>query len=499
MDVSQPPHHHRLTLAPISQVLPLCPTMSSLDDKKYELGIEVNHLESTPAAAAADHHHVTPAAPTLRYPDVLAAMPSAPTVELLERGLDLVRADQARSLGATLRCHWRQCVMTLPYLAACVGQGYDGGAAGITASMPAFLIKFGEFNVATQGLIIPSLWLSLWSSFFNLGIAVGSLAAGPLLDRLGPRRTTFAASLFMLIPIAIQATTQSRGQLLAGKFIGGIPQGIFVVACANFIGEAAGTRLRGPLSSMLALVLIAGIVLGLTAGYQVFGIVTSSWGSWRLVFACQWIAPVITLVSLPFVADSPIFYVKKRRPEQALRQLGKLYGTSSPELEARLATLQHAVALEDEQHARIGRVTYRELVATRSDRRRTLITIGLWVLFGFGGQSFTAQGLYFLVTRTTLPITTIFPIVIACLSLGALVNFASGYLLEKVGRRGLLVYGGGFYALCLAILGGLDWTKSSQGKLAFALFLNLVPAVQQVSRTQHRLAEHCVLISCWLV
>lgn len=452
---------------------------SSIDEKKYEVDVEVEHLETTPGGVG--QHVVTDPLTSFRYPNVLKEMPEAPSFDLLQQGLELVQADQARGLGATLAKHWRQCLMTLPYLISCIGQGYDGGAAGITSSMPAFLIKFGDFDVATKGLVIPSRWLSLWGAFFNLGIAVGSLGAGPLLDRLGPRRTTFIASLFMLIPVAIQATTESRGQLLAGKFIGGIPQGIFVTSCANFIGEAAGTRLRGPLSSMLALVLIAGVVLGLTAGYQVFGHVTSSWGSWRLVLACQWIAPVLTMIGTPFVADSPVFYVKRRQPQQALTQLGKLYGRKSSELRARLATVQHAVALEDELHSQFGKVTYRELFAKASDRRRTLITLGLWILFQFGGSSFTGNGLYFLVTGTTLPITTIFPIVIGCLSFGAMINFASGYLLENVGRRGLLVYGGIIYSLYLVVLGALGWVTTDQGKFAMAMLLNLAAAVQQVS------------------
>jgi MFS family permease len=91
----------------------------------------------------------------------------------------------------------------------------------------------------------------------------------------------------MLIPVAIQVTSQSRGQLLAGKLLGGIPQGIFVVSAANYIGEATTIRLRGPLSAMLTLVLLAGVVFGLTVGYEQFGEVTSDWMSWRLVLAIQ--------------------------------------------------------------------------------------------------------------------------------------------------------------------------------------------------------------------
>lgn len=80
-----------------------------------------------------------------------------------------------------------------------------------------------------------------------------------------------------------------------------------------------------------------------------------------------------------------------------MKQLRKMYGPKYPYLRERLASIQHAVAVENQQHADVGDVTYRELFAKASDRRRTLIIIGVWIVFNFGGSSFTANGLYFLV------------------------------------------------------------------------------------------------------
>lgn len=52
-----------------------------------------------------------------------------------------------------------------------MGTGIDGGLSGITVSMPAFLIKFGEFNPVTKSLFLPSLWKGLWDSMVALGVA----------------------------------------------------------------------------------------------------------------------------------------------------------------------------------------------------------------------------------------------------------------------------------------------------------------------------------------
>jgi len=85
---------------------------------------EFDHVED-PHATAAQHD----------YPDALRAMDQPPSIELLERARELILQDQGRPMGATFRANWRALVYTLPFLISCLGQGYDGGAAGITNTM----------------------------------------------------------------------------------------------------------------------------------------------------------------------------------------------------------------------------------------------------------------------------------------------------------------------------------------------------------------------------
>jgi hypothetical protein len=142
--------------------------------------------------------------------------------------------------------------------------------------------------------------------------------------------------------------------------------------------------------------------------------------------------------------------------------LSRLYPRETAErIRARLATIQHGVAIEQEAAAQQGDVTLKDLFSTSIDRRRTFISIGTWIVFQFGGSAFTSQGLYFL-TQQGIAIDTVFTITIcvsgrargffSCISqaklvlapqmiaLSALVNLFSVVLLEKIGRRGCFVY-----------------------------------------------------------
>ena len=51
----------------------------------------------------------------------------------------------------------------------------------------------------------------------QISIAFGAASCSFLLERFGPRKTNFAASVFIIPAIAIQVFAVSPGMLLAGK------------------------------------------------------------------------------------------------------------------------------------------------------------------------------------------------------------------------------------------------------------------------------------------
>jgi hypothetical protein len=111
----------------------------------------------------------------------------------------------------------------------------------------------------------------------------------------------------------------------------------------------------------------------------------------------RWIFPAITVFGLLFVPTSPVFLVKRGRTADAARVISRLYGTQDEAVvRARLAVIQHTVAMEQQEHAQIGKAKFSELFKDPVDRRRTLTTLGVWVCFNMAGAAFLGSGLYFL-------------------------------------------------------------------------------------------------------
>lgn len=133
------------------------------------------------------HEHVELSNTTPAIQRLLNSGVSRGTIEAAE---ELQLREKEVGMLQALRFEWRIVLCCLVYLGAALGQGklfqrgsvgarssrsppslagLDNGVGNITNAMPGFLVAFGEFDPVTQSLIIPSVWLSLWTAMTALG------------------------------------------------------------------------------------------------------------------------------------------------------------------------------------------------------------------------------------------------------------------------------------------------------------------------------------------
>lgn len=125
--------------------------------------------------------------------------------------------------------------------------------------------------------------------------------------------------------------------------------------------------------------LILGLVFGIASGSAVITDL-NEWGSFRLVLMLQSVLPVAALFGLLFSVTSPIYMIKKDQPAEAVRIMQRLTGIKDEQtLQAKVAALQYAVAMELEERKASGDVSVLDLFRNKVDRRRTLLAIGVFV------------------------------------------------------------------------------------------------------------------------
>lgn len=97
--------------------------------------------------------------------------------------------------------------------------GYDQGVLGGLVSYPGFLAAIGNPSSGYLGTIV---------ALFNIGCLMGCVISAFFGNRLGRKNAITLGCVIMVIGGAIQASTYSAGQLIAGRIISGIGNGMCI-------------------------------------------------------------------------------------------------------------------------------------------------------------------------------------------------------------------------------------------------------------------------------
>lgn len=157
------------------------------------------------------------------------------------------------------------------------------------------------------------------------GSVVGAIAAGPISDRFGRRDAIGIATIWWLAGTAVQVSTRSIGQLVAGRFLNGICVGITSSQVPVYLAEIAKKDRRGSIVVIQQLAIEFGILIMYFVGYGCSFIGTAeSTASFRTSFGIQFVPAVILIAGLPFLPRSPRWLAKVGRNEEAIDILARI-------------------------------------------------------------------------------------------------------------------------------------------------------------------------------
>ena len=162
--------------------------------------------------------------------------------------------------------------------------------------------------------IMSKTMFTIFSSFFNIGAAVGALLTVFLSDMIGRKDTLIVSQGawsfgFFLLGVYPNAYVQ-----IAGRIITGIGLGMSTSVTPMFMGEIASAKYRGMLGTLFQLMITMGVlaayVVGIPLAYVPFG--------YLWVGQVGLIISLLTLLLLIFQYRSPVWLVFRGRDEEAL-------------------------------------------------------------------------------------------------------------------------------------------------------------------------------------
>ncbi|XP_055640539.1 facilitated trehalose transporter Tret1-2 homolog [Toxorhynchites rutilus septentrionalis] len=301
-----------------------------------------------------------------------------------------------------------------------------------------------------------------------IGGFIGNLVSGWMADRYGRKLTACLAAIPQIICWIMVIIAKNAYYLMAMRFLGGFSGGVCFMVIPMFIAEISEDRIRGLLASTLVLTCNLGILIMYILGnYVPYAIIP-----WILL-----LFPVLFLTSFSFMPDTPFYLMRKNdyiKSEQSLRFFrGFRSGTQHVSNEFKLELVKLKDAFSDEkQTIQDDQLTCKDFVTPHA-RKAFLIGISLMAFNQFCGcfamLNYTAT--VFAESGSSLS-ANMSAIVIGTIQMFG--SYLSTVLVERAGRKLLLVVSGGGIAFGLGIFSGFTYAKSLGYDVASFSWLPLV-------------------------
>jgi SP family arabinose:H+ symporter-like MFS transporter len=327
--------------------------------------------------------------------------------------------------------------------------GYDWVVIG--GAKPFYEVFFG---IASQ----PS--LQGWAmSAALVGCLVGALTAGVLSDRYGRKYLLLAAAALFLVTSLGTGLAESFDVFVISRMLGGTAIGLASNLSPMYIAEVSPASVRGRFVSLNQLTIVVGILAAQLVNWHIaepvpldatHADILLSWNgqtAWRWMFWACAVPAAAFVVLVWFVPESPRWLARKEgRQKDVWDILGRIGGPEYAQKE--LAAISKTLSTED------AKVAFREVLKPGIRRVLMLGVVlavfqqwsGINVIFNYAQEVFAAAG---------YSVSDILLNIVITGSVNLVFTFVGMFAVDRIGRKGLMLFGAGGLAGIYAVMGAL--------------------------------------------
>ena len=364
---------------------------------------------------------------------------------------------------------WRMC------LTASLGSfafGYNAGVVNSTLEVLAVVFNWGDYTEILTAVI---------AGVMPFGAMISSILAGNLSNRIGTRRALMISNFITLIGavITIVPFTLTFG---IGRFVSGLSVGIYATLVPLYINETSPTQMSGKMGTLVQIQITSGIVMSYvlalvlpTGDYKSNPL--TCW--WMVMFGFQGVIAVFQflLFLCVYKLETPVWLWNRNLKEEALESLKQVHTEQSAyqalnrmdtaenhdgDLTAPLVSakgydpLYSELLLCKQNSSKLMRLGYLSNFFQQLSGINAILTFSTNIFGVLGGGVFMSR-IYTLVVGT----------------LNMLPSLATGPLVDKFGRKVILVLGCVGMAVCQLFSGFLAG-PFSDSSIVFSLSCILV-------------------------
>jgi MFS transporter, SP family, arabinose:H+ symporter len=310
------------------------------------------------------------------------------------------------------------------------------------------------------------------------GCIPGALFAGFFSDRFGRRKVLFVCALLYALSGLLSAVPRTFDEFLWARFLSGLSIGVSSMICPVYIAEMAPPRWRGRLGSLFQLGIVSGIFISLFINAFIQRMGDDAWDAdsgWRWMLGAE-VVPAICLLAVLFPAkESPRWLIQMNREDPARSILESMGGAAYAGQEITAVR----TVLQEEESSMI------ELLSHARFRRPLIIAILLMAFSQFSGiNAIMYYSTVIFMKAPHIGVKDAFAATAVIGLVNLLFTFVAIALVDKAGRRPLLLTGLTAQVIALACAGWMFHTNASGIALlvaivafiaAFAMALGPVP------------------------
>jgi SP family arabinose:H+ symporter-like MFS transporter len=161
------------------------------------------------------------------------------------------------------------------------------------------------------------------------GCVFGAMAAGYLSDRFGRKKVLIVTAILFFVSSLGAAVPVNLTQFVLARFVGGLGIGAASMLSPLYISEIAPSKIRGTLVSLYQLAIVIGINLIYFVNLKIASMGDDVWNvelGWRYMLGSGVLPALLFLILLFLVPESPRWLTKKKRFDEAFDTLEKVNG-----------------------------------------------------------------------------------------------------------------------------------------------------------------------------
>lgn len=343
------------------------------------------------------------------------------------------------------------------------------GFVALTVALGGFLLGFDATVISGVVPFIKEYFsLNGASGDLKLGFAVSSLGwgamagnaiAGPLSDRFGRRRVLLGTALLFVMSSLLAASATSFPSFVAARIVGGLAVGGAILIAPMYIAEIAPAEKRGGLVSLNQLMIVIGISASFFSNYF---LLESGQHNWRYMLGVQMVPALMYFTLLWFVPESPRWLLLKGRDEAALEVLRRVAGEQ--QAQENLQQIQRSLATKAVSRG------FRGLLDSRV-RLIMIIALGLAFFQQITGINAIFYYLPTIFSQAGGGVDDAFRQAVMVGLVNVVMTFVAIWLIDKLGRKPLLIMGIAGMALSLF---AISWAFSQESYNARLVLIAII-------------------------